>query len=229
MTALKALIVDDDFAVARIHREIVESHPAFTVVGEAYSGEQALEAIDSLAPDVVLLDVYLPDITGLEVLARIRQSDELQIEVIAVTAARDLDSVRRASANGVRHYLVKPFTATALRERLDDVATHVRTIGRTAHTGPLDQGAVDQLLVSGAQRRRLPPPKGFSTATLDRVRSTLELQEHDISASEIAELIGISRVGARRYLEHLVDIGYAKVEPRYGSTGRPEHRYRVLR
>lgn len=228
MTRLRALIVDDDFAVARVHRGIVESHPAYAVVGEAYTGRDALEAITRLSPDVVLLDVYLPDISGLDVLTRIRQNTSKSIEVIAVTAARDLNSVRTASANGVHHYLVKPFTSSALRERLDSIVDSRKAIQRNASGGPLDQRAVDQILTTGSAARRTPPPKGYSAATLERVEAMLAAQENDVSASELAANIGMSRVGARRYLEHLVTSGQAVVEPRYGSTGRPEHRYRAV-
>lgn len=229
MSELRVLIVDDDFAVARIHRGLVESHEAYSVVGEAYTGKEALELVAKVEPDVVLLDIYLPDFSGLEVLAQLRQDRTRNIEVIAVTAARDLATVRTANANGVRHYLVKPFTASALRERLDEIVVHHKTMRRSASGGPLNQQAVDQILTTNTSMRRLPPPKGYSAATLERVRATLAEQPGDISASEIAERIGMSRVGARRYLEHLVNSGQAAVEPRYGSTGRPEHRYRIVR
>lgn len=118
---LRTLIVDDDLSVARIHRMFVDSHHGFTVVGEAHSGASALALVEKLDPDVILLDIYLPDFSGLEVLSRLSVERARRVEVIAVTAARDLGSVREARANGVRHYLVKPFTASALRERLDEV------------------------------------------------------------------------------------------------------------
>jgi two-component system CitB family response regulator len=227
MTALRVLVVDDDFAVARIHRGFVEAHPSYTVVGEAHTAQDALDQIESLTPDVVLLDVYLPDFSGLEVLSRLRHDRARSLEVIAVTAARDLASVREARANGVRHYLVKPFTANALRERLDEIVNHQRTLRRSG-AGALDQRTVDEVITAGTPVRRTLPPKGLSAATLDRVGGTLAAARRDLSASEVAELIGMSRVGARRYLEHLVTSGRAVVAPRYGSTGRPEHRYRAI-
>lgn len=227
MTApLRTLIVDDDFAVARIHRQFVDAHSGFQAVGEAHSGASALEAIERLDPDLVLLDVYLPDFSGLEVLSRLRLERARYIEVIAVTAARDLASVREARANGVRHYLVKPFTASALRERLDDVALQHAKLHNTRRGEPLDQHTVDDIL-SGVPPRRALPPKGLSAATLEFVTDTLRAAGGDLSASEVAEKIGMSRVGARRYLEHLALSGVATVEPRYGTAGRPEHRYRA--
>lgn len=223
---LRALIVDDDVAVARIHQRFVAAHPSFTVVGVAHTGASALDQLERLKPDVVLLDVYLPDFSGLEVLSRMRLEHGRHVEVIAVTAARDLASVREARANGVRHYLVKPFTATALRERLDEVERHQAMLRRSSRGEPLDQRTVDEIIASTASAPVL-PPKGLSQSTLERVSAVLREAGGDLSATEIAERIGMSRVGARRYLEHLVGRGLASVEPRYGATGRPENRYRV--
>jgi response regulator of citrate/malate metabolism len=225
--ALRALIVDDDLSVARIHRMFVEAHPGFTVVGEAHSGAAALAQVELLDPDVMLLDVYLPDFSGLEVLGRLSVERARRVEVIAVTAARDLASVREARANGVRHYLVKPFTASALRDRLDEVLHHHTMVQRSTEGKPLDQRTVDEILSgTGAGTHRTLPPKGVSAATLSLVTAALQRAEGDLSASEVAERVGMSRVGARRYLEYLVACGLSSVEPRFGATGRPENRYR---
>lgn len=223
---LRTLIVDDDHSVARIHRMFVDSHQGFTVVGEAHSGAAALEKVEALDPDVMLLDFYLPDFSGLEVLSRLSIERARRMEVIAVTAARDLASVREARANGVRHYLVKPFTASALRERLDEVLHHSTTLQRTGNL--LDQRTVDEILGSAgsALAHRTLLPKGVSAATLGLVTAALQEADGDLSASEVAGRVGMSRVGARRYLEYLVTCGLSSVEPRYGATGRPENRYR---
>lgn len=224
-TQLRTLIVDDDIDVARIHWQFVASHKSFTVVGEAHSGTEALSQIERLNPDVVLLDFYLPDFSGLELLSRLRIERGRQLEVIAVTAARDMASVREARANGVRHYLVKPFTASALFERLDEVAREYATLHRTHHDQPLDQRTVDEIIASSSGRY-VPPPKGLADATLQRVAIALQTSKNDLSAAEVAELVGMSRVSARRYLEHLVNLGRATLQPKYGGAGRPENRYR---
>lgn len=222
---LRTLIVDDDVAVADIHLQFVDAHPGFVVVGEAQTGAGAIEQIARVDPEVMLLDFYLPDFSGLEVLRRLRIERSQRIEVIAVTAARDMASVREARASGVRHYLVKPFTAMALRERLDEVVQQHTAMRGSLSGGPLDQLTVDRILTSRpAQRGQA--PKGLSESTLDRVTAALRSAGTDLSAAEVAERIGMSRVGARRYLEHLVARGQAIVEPRYGATGRPVHRYR---
>ncbi|MFC9559223.1 response regulator [Agromyces sp. NPDC056965] len=224
MSDLRVVIVDDDFAVAQVNRAFVDARPGFTVVAEAHTGAEALAAIELHRPQLVLLDVYLPDLGGIDVLRRLRADDD-DVEVIAVTAARDLDTVRRARQLGVRHYLVKPFSGAALGERLDEVRRGI--VADSAMPGAaLDQRAVDQML-GGASTRRAVLPKGLSPVSLERVAAQLAACEADASAAEIAESLGMSRVSARRYLEHLVSRGVAEVSPRYGNAGRPEHRYRA--
>ena len=227
MSDVRVVIVDDDFAVAQVNRAFVDARPGFTVVAEAHTGTEALAAIELHRPQLVLLDVYLPDLGGIDVLRRLRAADD-DVEVIAVTAARDLDTVRRARQLGVRHYLVKPFSGTALGERLDEVRRGI-VADSAMPGGALDQRAVDQMIGGGASTRRAVLPKGLSSVSLERVAVQLASCEADASAAEIAESLGMSRVSARRYLEHLVARGVAEVSPRYGSAGRPEHRYRTSR
>ncbi|MFF2496312.1 response regulator [Agromyces sp. NPDC058064] len=222
---LRVVVVDDDLAVARVNRAFVAAHPGFAVVAEAHTGAEALAAIARLRPDLVLLDIYLPDLGGLDVLRRLRAAGD-EVEVIAVTAARDLDTVRTARLLGVRHYLVKPFSGASLGDRLDEVRRSIAA--DRAAPAALDQRAVDAALGSAPVRRGT-LPKGLSAVSLERVAAGLAARAGDASAAEIAETLGMSRVSARRYLEHLVATGAAEVAPRYGSAGRPEHRYRLPR
>ncbi|MEB4615535.1 response regulator [Leucobacter sp. M11] len=230
------VIVDDDRAIAEVHARFVAAHDGFRVLATAHSGQDALDAVARHRPELILLDFGLPDIDGREVLRRVRSSGLGTVEVIAVTAARDLESVRFARLNGVRHYLVKPFSARELRSRLDEVAAH-RAEQRQAPTTGLAQSEVDAMLTGGIRTVSptavSPLPKGLSAVSLDRVRAALrELgapgqgAAPDASAAELALIVGMSRVSVRRYLEFLVAIGDAELTPRYGQAGRPEHRYR---
>jgi two-component system CitB family response regulator len=224
----RVLVVDDDFAVAALHRGFVEFHGGFAVAGVAHSGAEALRLVEETEPDLVLLDVYLPDMSGLDVLQQLRAaSPGRQVDVIAITAARELETVRSAMAGGVLHYLVKPFTAQVLRERLDDYLRHRAEILRTeARETELDQDQVDRLLAApGRGSTAATLPKGLSRTTMEAVRDALAGHEGSASAQEIGDRVGVSRVSARRYLEHLVTEGRVRVAPRYGATGRPENRY----
>ena len=115
------LIVDDDFMVAKVHAGFVDALDGFEVVGTASTGAAALAEVQRLRPDLVLLDVYLPDMTGLEVLRRVRESGP-PVDVVVISAARDVDSIRSALHGGVLHYLVKPFDRRTFEARLRDYA-----------------------------------------------------------------------------------------------------------
>jgi response regulator of citrate/malate metabolism len=220
----RVLVVDDDFMVARIHRGFVERTEGFEVVGTASSGTEALDLVRELQPDLVLLDLYLPDIFGLEVVTRLRAAGET-CDVLVITAAKEADSVRAAVRQGVVGYLLKPFSREDLEQRL---MTYAAERARAVNAGELTQDEIDAAFGSGGAKRAgaLSLPKGLSAETADAVQRALSAATDSMSATECAEAVGISRVSARRYLEHFVDIGVAEVSLRYGTTGRPERRYR---
>ncbi|KNC19789.1 hypothetical protein AC792_04985 [Arthrobacter sp. RIT-PI-e] len=230
---IPALVVDDDHAVAGIHTGFLLAHGAFEVVGAAHSGARALELVDELRPRLVLLDIHLPDMTGIDVLRALRNRPGEPLDVIAITAARELDTVRAAVAGGVLHYLVKPFSAAVLNQRLDSYVAYRRELHAhaTDGTAALDQGRIDQLLRTtsgtgtGTGTATFVTPKGLSAPTLDAV--VLDLRGHGggTSASDVANRLGMARVSARRYLEFLVSQGRARIVPQYGSAGRPEKFY----
>ncbi|MFF9754727.1 response regulator [Streptomyces sp. NPDC014344] len=216
------LVVDDDFRVARVHRAYVERVDAFRVVGVAGSGEQALRAVEELRPDLVLLDLYLPDVFGLDVIPRLRAAGH-DCDVMVVSAARETDAVRGAVRHGVVDYLLKPFDFEDLRGRLERYAVQRGLLRDTVVRGQAD---VDRVLAGAAMPVASALPKGMSAETAGLVERTLREAEGSLSASECARLTGVSRVSARRYLEHFHAVGAAEVSLRYGATGRPERRYR---
>lgn len=222
---LRVLIVDDEPNVAALHAHFVEVQAGFTVVAIAHSGTEALTAIAHANPDIILLDFGLPDVDGREILRRIRASNRASIEIIALTAASDLESVRFARSAGVHHYLVKPFDGMSLRERLERVRQE-REVYEQVTSQRLRQNEVDALLREGSSLAAVKPlPKGLGAETLEKVRRALLDMDSALSTTEIAQAIGTSRATARRYLEFLCQIGEVEVEPRYGNVGRPENRY----
>ena len=224
---IRVLIVDDDFMVARVHAGFVRALAGFEVVGSAPTGAAALAEVERLRPDLVLLDVYLPDMTGLEVLRRLRAQGS-SADVIVISAARDVDSIRSALHGGVLHYLVKPFDRRTFETRLRDYAG---LRGELAELGEAAQGDVDRVFGTargGAPRPPVTTPKGIAPETLALVRQTLVAAgEGGLSATECSERTGLARVSARRYLEQLVTAGEADVRQRYGTAGRPERRFSV--
>lgn len=222
MTA-SVLVVDDDFMVASVNAGYLERMPGVRVAGVVHSGQEALRRNEELRPDLVLLDVYLPDLHGIEVLRRLREPERHQTDVLLVTAASDAATVRSAARHGVVSYLVKPFSVRALTERMEAwliVRSRLRSI-----EGTVGQEEVDAVL-AGTRIGPTRLPKGLAAPTMQLVSDVLRRAGGDLSAVEVAERAGLSRVAARRYLEHLAQTDRATLTMRYGAAGRPEHRYR---
>ncbi|MEU0530867.1 response regulator [Amycolatopsis tolypomycina] len=218
---IKVLVVDDDFMVARVHSGYVARTPGFEVVGVAHTGADALRAVRELRPDLVLLDVYLPDLDGIGVLRELRARGDEAVDIIVITAATDVDTVRSAMRGGVLHYLIKPFTYDALRAQLAHFAALHTKLNQLAEAGQAD---VDQ--VFGARSSRTPVlPKGLTAQTAGLVERVLRERPEGVSAGECADLTQLARVSARRYLEHFVTAGKADVHLEYGGAGRPKRRY----
>ena len=141
---------------------------------------------------------------------------------------------------GIRHVKVDAQAVTLLRRELelhlrgvedpqdDAILMHIHAAARGVNGGVvfdiLPLGGTDDdddLKIVDVQRK----PKGLSQETADLVGAAIR-ETGELSATECGERVGISRVSARRYLEHFVNTGQADVRLRYGSTGRPERRYR---
>lgn len=220
---IATLIVEDDYHVSTIHAAYVKRVPGFSVVGHAATLASARTEIRRLEPQLVLLDLYLPDGHGLD-LVRLTAGDAKRPDFLVITAARDMATVRAAMQHGTVHYLVKPFTFDKLEERL---IAYERLHRRLSRLEEAEQTEVDALF--GVLRGPVPQAKGQSGPTMALIRDLLSESAEEISAAAIAERIGISRSTAQRYLATLARQGDVELRLHYGTTGRPEHRYRVSR
>lgn len=223
---LTVLVVDDDYRVAAIHVAYVERVPGFQVIGSAHTAADALALTRSLRPDLVLLDIYLPDGDGLQVTRDLLAAPPAPA-VMIISAANDIAVVQQAVQLGAVHYLVKPFGPAALAERL--TAFRNARIHISAWPDDATQDDVDKIF--GLLR---PPASEPLSAELRRLAPTLQVvydaiaaSTNSLSASEIATVVGISRATAQRCLTQLEQSNAVKLELRYGNTGRPEHRYSI--
>ncbi|WP_424465784.1 response regulator [Pseudoclavibacter helvolus] len=243
MTPIRTLIVDDETAVRRLHERMLAGVDGFEVVATAGSGAEALEVAASVDLDLVLLDVHLPDFSGVEVLRRLRLLLGDAFDAIVISSANDRLSVAQLATATISDYLVKPFSRANFEARLEnyrDTRGPAAASAAQTPTAPLRQQDIDGLLArrgspTAGERpstqaipttagRGRPLPKGLSEPTIKLVLSQLGGEWQ--SALEVAEQCGLSRVTARRYLDHLCARGLAEVEPVYGRRGRPELRYR---
>ncbi|WP_432158098.1 response regulator [Streptomyces sp. bgisy153] len=228
---IRTLVVDDDFRVGQIHANYVRRVEGFEVVGRAATVAEALATVRALRPDLLLLDVFLPDGSGLDVLRQLSQDQgEARPDALMITADHDMSSVRAAMKLGAVGYLVKPFGSADLTERLTGYRRLHDRVDALSRTTAADQSDVDALF-SAARPPAVPrsPAKGHSAHTLTAIQRAVHTAGTALSAAETAERTGVSRATAQRYLSYLVKEGSVRLELRYGTTGRPEHRYRIAR
>lgn len=225
MTDTRILIVEDDHKIAEIQRRFIERLPDIELCGIAHTLADARDLIEIMSPDLILLDVYFPDGNGLDLLRELRAMDS-RSDVILITAAKEVDTLRSALRGGVFDYILKPLVFERLEEAVNRYKEHLRQLSRL---NQLAQKEVDALLPRGpaddnqsATDERL--PKGIDGITLDKIREVI-LTGDQWSAEDVGNAMGASRTTARRYLEYLVGKGELTAAVTYGSVGRPERRY----
>jgi response regulator of citrate/malate metabolism len=218
MAPLTVLVVDDDYRVASLHVAFVEKIEGFEVVGQAHTAAEALDLAARLSPDLVLMDIYLPDVDGLRTLQEMLGRPSPPAAIV-ISAANDVDNVRSALRLGVTHYLVKPFSFAALAERLAafrDAAARI-------------EGDINRIfdLLRPPKTPAVRPELSRLAPTLQLVYDALTSARTGLSASDIAKGLGMSRATAQRSLTQLEQSGAIALELKYGRTGRPEHRYSI--
>jgi two-component system, CitB family, response regulator DctR len=218
---IKVFIVEDDPMVLEVNRGFLEKVPPFTLCGTATNGSDALDEIQVKTPDLVLLDMFLPDMSGLDVLRSIRLN-ELKCDVIMITAARDTETVQTVLRLGAVDYLVKPFRFDRFKTALESYQTMRRKLQDTSF---LNQSDIDEM--KQIQQRAPSMPKGLSETTMRKILLNLMEQSDPVTAEQLAMSLGMARVTVRRYLDYLEQEGKIQVQIKYGSVGRPSHHYFV--
>jgi response regulator of citrate/malate metabolism len=220
---LRVLVVEDEPVAAEAHAAYVARVRGFEVAATVGTSQAALKALQDKHIDVVLLDMNLPDRHGLDIIRAMRAGGHAA-DVIAVTSARDLDIVRSAVSLGVVQYVLKPFVFATLRDRLTAYRAYRDQLGGGAQLGT--QAEVDEVVAGVRPTTPAALPKGMSAELLTRVSQALRAGDAGLSASELAEAVGVSRVTARRYAEYLCEGRLAVRSSRYAGAGRPEVEYR---
>jgi response regulator of citrate/malate metabolism len=222
---VRVLVVEDEPIAAQAHTAYVQRVEGFSVVDTVGTSQAALRTLQDRdrEVDVVLLDMNLPDRHGLEVVRAMRAAGH-RADVIAVTSARDLEVVRSAVSLGVVQYVLKPFSFAMLRERLLAYRSYLEQVRSAEQVGT--QAEVDEVLSGVRASGSSHLPKGMSEDRLTRMSSLLRASGQGLSASELAELLGVSRVTARRYAEYLCEGRLVARRSRSVSAGRPELEYR---
>jgi response regulator of citrate/malate metabolism len=221
---IKVLIVEDDPMVAYLNEKYVSVFPEFEIIDKVGNGEEALKVLKNKKCDLVILDVYMPKMDGLEVLRQIRR-EFIKVDVIFITAAKEHEVIDRALKLGAIDYLVKPFEFERLKESLKNYLARHEVM---RNKGIINQKDIDFLTkVDTSIKHEL--PKGLQERTLKKIMDVLgNNKDTYLSADEVAELAGISRVTVRRYLEYQESVGVLECETKYGTVGRPSYVYKIL-
>lgn len=233
MTTIKVLLVEDDPMVREVNRQFIERVDGFKIIGMSSNGVDGFNKIVELTPDLVLMDIFMPEQDGLETLRKIR-NENIPVDVITVTAANDIQTVQYILHQGVYDYIMKPFTFERMQQTLLNYKNFKNII--TKEEQDLTQEELDEMIhqyremetqletESGVQKEL---PKGFNRATLEKVLKFVQESKEGASADEVAVGIGVARVTARRYLDYLEKQNLIKVDVHYGGVGRPINQYFV--
>lgn len=223
MKEIKVLIVEDDPMVAEINKKFTEAVEGFSVIGIAENGSKALEMLNQLQPDLVILDIYMPEINGMEVLSLLRKQ-EIAVDIILITAANDSDVIGRIMRYGVVDYIIKPFKFDRYRNILEAYRGFNRKILQKDN---FSQAELDKFFSAKMAKVSGELPKNMHRQTLNLIIDLLSSKVENLSADEVAGEVGISRVTARRYLDYLVVEGKLQMLLEYMPIGRPIHRFKM--
>lgn len=220
---IRLLIAEDDTRIAEIQKRFVERIEGFEIIGIAHTTQDTRDLIEVFNPHVILLDIYFPDGSGLDLLRDIRTQNSA-IDVVLITAAKEVNSLQTAMHCGVFDYILKPLVFERLQETL---LSYQQRHQRLQHLESLDQQQVDHLLNTHTSAKPITTlPKGIDNLTLQKIQSAfMQTSDPSYSAEELGKIVGVSRTTARRYLEFLVTEQFIKADISYGTVGRPERRY----
>lgn len=227
---IEVLIVEDDLRIAEIQKLFIEKIEGFQTIGIASSYDEAKSFIEIMQPDLLLLDMYFPDMNGLDILKEIKQQSK-QMDVIMITAAKEIEKVQEAIKIGIFDYIIKPVAFERFKQSLRRYQEyHIKLSELEKGNFPVTQQQVDKLLrkeMNEKEREQTLLPKGIDRMTLEKVMVVLGKSSPGLTAEIVAKEIGVSRTTARRYLEHLMSEEKIDADLTYGTVGRPERVYAI--
>ena len=229
MNHIDMVLVEDDPMVMAVNEGFIKRIEGFTIKSTARTGQDAIKIIQFIRPRLVILDIYLPDLDGIQVLKEIRRQG-IPSDVIMITAAQDVSTVQDVLRFGVVDYIIKPFKFERIQVALNNYQSYSNQL---RDRGEMNQEDLDRLIKIQTigevdfNRNREGLPKGLREITLQKVFNYLKENRVSLSAEEVAEGVGLARVTARRYLEYLEKNEKIFLETRYGSVGRPINKYKV--
>lgn len=218
---MNILIVEDDFRIGEMYKEFLKEETEAKKIECVINAKEALEYLASYEVDIVIIDIYLPDMMG-DTLAEEILKKYPFINFICISANQDAQIIKDLINLGVLHYLVKPVKLDILGEIVNRFIDMNKSLSTEKE---LEQSEIDQYFTVKKTIENTELPKGIDPVSLEKIRNAFEIKEEWVS-SELGQTLGTSRTTVRRYLEYLREIGYLKVTQEFGDKGRPEKIYK---
>lgn len=208
--------------VIEVNKSFLNKLTGFKIVGEAQNGNEAFKKISKMKPNLILLDMYLPDMSGMELLHKIR-NESIPCDVIMVTAASDAKTVQQVVRMGAFDYLIKPFRFERFQEALQK---YQRITKRIPNSLTLKQEEIDTWF-GHKQKEEITLPKGLNEITMKQILDALIEYNAPITSEHLAQNVGMARVTVRRYLDFLATNEKVLISLQYGTVGRPTKFYSI--
>ena len=227
MKQIDVLIVEDNSKISRTHQAFVEKVDGFSVTGIANTIEEARIMVETLEPELILLDIYFPESNGIEFLKEIRGQGR-NCDVILITAAREVEMLHNAIHGGAFDYMIKPVFFERFKESLSSYLNYRRKVEQRGNLSQDDADSIFRKFPGDSTIIQSDLPKGIDPVTMEKIMTYLhDNKELSFSASTMGEETGLSRTTARKYLEYLVATNHLKIDLDYGTKGRPVRKYRI--
>lgn len=219
---LKIVIVEDDPMVAHIHTHYLNELRNFEIVAVCKNGFEGYEYISNNTDDIdlVILDVHMPKMSGLEMMKRLR-ADGNKVSVIPITAINDNRTISEFMSLGVVDYLVKPFS----QERFNQAVFRCELKYKAFENQKLSQSDIDKMFNTKSEANL---PKGLQEKTLIYIVDKLKPHKEElIDVEEISVITNLSKVSLRKYLDYLTESNTIEKKIDYGTVGRPKYKYYI--
>src|SRR5699024_8603523 len=157
------LLIEDDPMVQEVNKQMIEKVEDFQVIAAAADGNKGLNIEEKQSPDLVVLDIFMPELDGIQTLNKLR-SAEMDIDVLVISAADDTDTIKKALQYGAIDYIIKPFKFDRLVQALNKYKAFLRQFSRSART---EQQQLDALISQTTDKQYdTYLPKGLNQQTL---------------------------------------------------------------
>mgnify|MGYP004687932343 FL=1 len=221
---INVLVVEDDPMVAQLHEHYLSQIKGFQLRDIAGTGDAALKLLRQKKYDLLILDIFMPAMDGLQLLAKIREND-YDVDVIVISAANDKDKIKQALRLGAVVYIIKPFEFERFNLALNNYLKRYHIVEEQS---VIEQSDLDQTIIRQEEQVTVSLPKGLDKNTLATVWECIRSIEGMFTTEEVAGMVGISRVSIRKYLEFLKSLHLLKLDLHRGSVGRPVYKYLCL-